>query len=91
MTDGGARGFTYLFISLWKIGLFLMCMSLMVPLANVVPEFYSLYTEFSKSFESNDFIIRYDGDVGERIIAYTDQLIGWEKLWKSPGEKICSF
>ena len=86
MSDGGARGFTYLFISLWKIGLFLLCMSLMVPLANILPNWYSLYTDFGFSFHYNDWYLYYTDNAGiDREVYIIDELNRWEKLWKSPG------
>ena len=86
MSDGGARGFTYLFISLWKIGLFLLCMSMMVPLANILPNWYSLYTDFGFSFHYNDWYLYYTDNAGiDREVYIIDELNRWEKLWKSPG------
>ena len=84
MTDGGARGFTYFFISLWKIGLFLLCLALMAPLTNIVPEFNTLFTQFAKSFEMNEFTIQWISSLGVQEIIQQDHLVRWEKLWKSP-------
>ena len=82
MTDGSARGLTYLVISLWKIGVFLLCMSLIAPMTEVLPEMDTLYTDFIRSFEFNEFTL-YNA-VANTSVIMEEELKEWEKLWNSP-------
>ena len=81
MTDGCARGFIYFFISLWKILLFMVSMIIIAPAADIVPGWNSIFDLFTQSFETNEFILR-SADGGNYL--QQDNLIRWEKLWKSP-------
>ena len=72
-----SRGPTYFVISLWKIGVFLMLMSLLLPELQIVSNYSSLYSNFIRSFEFNEYIL--DG----LDILGTEELIRWEKLWQS--------
>ena len=80
MTDGNARGFIYFFISLWKMAVFLVCMIIIVPTANILNDWDSLFNLFSQSFQYNEFILSYAGTT----VLQQDALIRWEKLWSSP-------
>ena len=55
LTDGGARGFTYFWISLWKITLFLGCMMLIAPVTNIVPYYTALFSNFVESFNTIEY------------------------------------
>ena len=57
LTDGGARGFTYFWISLWKITLFLGCMMLIAPVTNIVPYYTALFSNFVESFNTIEYIL----------------------------------
>ena len=58
----------------------------MVPLANILPNWYSLYTDFGFSFHYNDWYLYYTDNAGiDREVYIIDELNRWEKLWKSPG------
>lgn len=81
MTDGGARGFTYLLISLWKIAIFFCSILVIAPLAKIVPNLNFLFTEFSSAFETNEFILQYPSSPS---LIRLDELVRWEKLWKGP-------
>ena len=81
MTDGTTRGPTYLLVSLWKMGIFLMLMSLLVPGLNILPNNHILYTKFTQSFERNEYII--NSGIGTQIFQ-EDFLLRWDLLWESP-------
>ena len=72
-----SRGPTYFVICLWKIGIFLMLMSLLLPELHIVTKISSMYTNFIRSFEFNEYIL------DNLNIKISEELIGWEKLWQS--------
>ena len=74
-----ARGPTYFFISIWKIGLFLTFMSCL-PQTTGQPMFSwsTLYSDFVRAFESNEFFFN-----GNPLNVIPDPLTRWEKLWQS--------
>ena len=83
MTDGGARGFTYLFISLWKVAVLFCSILVIAPVAKIVPKLDFLFSEFSSAFETNEFFLQYPTDSSPSL-TQTDRLVRWDKLWKSP-------
>ena len=83
MTDGEARGFTYLFISVWKVSIFLLSILVIAPVAKIVPEPSFLFTEFWSAFETNEFILQYPSNLFPSL-TQQDNLFGWEKVLKSP-------
>ena len=80
LTDGGARGFTYLWISLWKVVLFMGCMMLMAPIAKIVPYYTALFTNFIESFETTEFILEGDNTGGGFLAKFYEI-----SFWESPG------
>ena len=77
-----SRGPTYLFISLWKMSLFLLCMTVMTKTEGIVSDWNVLYDKFIKSFETNEYILKISGDLLFPI--WTSDLIRWEKFLHSP-------
>ena len=47
--------FTYLLLSLWKILLFLCCLFVIAPAANIVPDLNFLFSNFGPAFRSQEF------------------------------------
>ena len=84
LTDGGGRGFTDFFLSLWKIVFFLICMAIICPLMELLPDYWVLFETFTESFETNQWIIHLTYGDQETVIVQTDYLERSEKLTKSP-------
>ena len=82
MTDGGARGFTYLFISIWKIAVFFGSILVIAPVSKIVPDLNFLFNEFTPAFETNEYFLNIDNAASSLI--GVDELVRWDKLWKSP-------
>ena len=74
-----ARGPTYFFISIWKIGIFLTFMSCL-PRTTGLPIFgwNTLYSNFIQAFENNEYFIN-----GDPSLIMLEPLSRWEKLWES--------
>ena len=78
-----ARGPTYFAISLWKMAFFLMCMSIMVKTEGILSQWNTLYTDFTKSFETTEYILKISSqDILQPV--WNNQLKRWEKLWQGP-------
>ena len=78
-----ARGPTYFAISLWKMAFFLMCMSIMVKTEGILSQWNTLYTDFTKSFESTEYILKISSQELLQPV-WNNQLKRWEKLWQGP-------
>ena len=81
--EAPARGPTYFVISLWKMAFFLMCMSVMVKLEGILSHWDTLYQYFTKSFESNEYILKISNDNLTSPI-WNEELERWDKLWHGP-------
>ena len=81
MTDGGARGITNVFLSIWKVCLFLLCMTLICPWTELTANYSELFQLFGESFEKNQWIIHRTSGVD---FVQTDILEGSEKFTESP-------
>ena len=78
-----ARGPTYFFLSLWKMGLFLLCMSVMTKTEGIMSDWDVLFTKFTKSFQTNEYILKISSDILLQPV-WTSELIRWEKLTRGP-------
>ena len=78
--EAPSRGPTYFLISLWKILLFLLLMFFLVPNVGIITDTNTLYTKFSKSFKSYEYIIVHSENVK---ILVQEELKGWDTLLKS--------
>ena len=99
MTDGTARAPTYIIISIWKMGFFLLLMSLVVPSITsqasekLLPSIDILYSDFVRSFNVNEyFLITEDS----QVILQVDELVKWDVFWESPAfvltvQVVCTF
>ena len=86
MTDGGARGFTYLLISIWKIAVFFGSILVIAPVSKIVPDLNFMFSEFTPAFEANEYFLKYPNsdDPDSSVLSVIEQLVRWDKLWKSP-------
>ena len=81
--EAPARGPTYFVISLWKMAFFLMCMTIMVKLEGILSHWDTLYQYFTKSFESNEYILKISNNNLTSPI-WNEELERWDKLWQGP-------
>ena len=81
-----ARGPTYFFISLWKIGFFLMLMSTILKEEGILTSYSVLYTDFTKAFETLEYrlMITSTGSTNYLPPIWNIELLRWEKLWEGP-------
>ena len=73
-----ARGPTYFFIALWKIVVFFMVMTLLLPNIGIVSYMNALFDEFVPSFETNQYAVYQNNST----VGITYDLLGWKKLWE---------
>ena len=73
--------FRSLLVSLFKIGGFLLCLSTVAPMTDVVSSWSTLYDDFIRAFEFNEYTISFSN---QEPVFQEDELIRGDKLWKSP-------
>ena len=80
-----ARGPTYLIISMWKIGFFLMFMSTMLKEEGIISSNSVLYTNFTTAFETLEYRLLITNTTTNYFTPIQSiELLRWEKLWKGP-------
>ena len=86
--EANARGPTYLIISLWKIGFFLMFMTTMLNVDGIISSYSVLYTNFTTSFESIEYRLLITNTTSNSFISKNIELLRWDMLWKGPAGMI---
>ena len=83
--NANARGPTYLIISMWKIGFFLMLMSTMLKEEGIISSDSVLYTNFTTAFETLEYRLLITNTTTNYFTpTQSIELLRWDKLWKGP-------